>query len=45
MTACRGRPWPLLVILQEGRVPDEIAWPEPNSTEVSGVDALIDSGG
>jgi hypothetical protein len=32
------------VILQEGRAPDRIAWPEQNSTEAAGVDALIDYG-
>jgi hypothetical protein len=45
MSACRGRPWPLLVIVQREAASDEIAWPEQNPTEVSGVDALINSGG
>jgi hypothetical protein len=46
MSACGGRPPPLLVILQRGsRPPGEIARPEQNLTEVFGVDALVDAGG
>jgi hypothetical protein len=33
------------VIVQREAASDEIAWPEQNPTEVSGVDALINSGG
>lgn len=46
MSACRGRPRPLLVILQrEGRAPGEVARSEQSPTERSGVDVLIDFGG
>jgi hypothetical protein len=46
MSARGGRPPPLLVILRRGsRPPGEIAQPEQNLTEASGVDPLIDVGG
>jgi hypothetical protein len=46
MSAGRGGPRPLLMILQRGsRPPDAIARPEQNPTEVFGVDALVDAGG
>ena len=45
MSSCRGRPRPLLVILQrEGRAPGEVARPEQSPAECSGVDVLVDAG-